>query len=290
MAKKTWLAGCTAMLAFVLGASAKTAWLDDMDKALAASKEKNLPIFALFTGSDWCPWCMKLEKEVLSTKEFSNFANANFILFKADFLQNTKQSDKVRRRNEALGEQYKVSSYPTVLILDGEGAVKGKTGYQKGGGAAYVERCTSLLKQAGYQPKEPASKSSGWLESLEDAQADAKENKLPIFALFTESDGGMMCKKLESEILSSQEFKDFAEKNLVLFKVDFPRTVKLDPAQKKANTALRNKFGVMSYPTAVILNADGQVKTKIGYRPGGAASYVKFCEEALTKAGYEVKK
>ncbi|MBQ9429952.1 MAG: thioredoxin family protein [Kiritimatiellae bacterium] len=290
MVRKTSFVGCALMLAFVLGASAKTAWLEDMDKALAESKEKNIPIFALFTGSDWCPWCIKLEKEILSTKEFSNFAASNFILFKADFPHSSKQSDKVRRRNEALRDQYKVSGYPTVLILDGEGAVKGKTGYQKGGGAAYVKNCEDLVKRAGYQPKESAAKSSGWLDSYEDAQSEAKDSKLPIFALFTESDGGMTCKKLDSEILSSQEFKDFAEKNLVLFKVDFPRTVKLDPAQKKTNTALRNKFGVMSYPTAVILNADGQVKTKIGYRPGDAASYVKFCEEALTKAGYEVKK
>ena len=50
------------------------------------AKKTNKPIFALFTGSDWCIWCKRLEGEVLSQDEFLKYAGRKLILFKADFL------------------------------------------------------------------------------------------------------------------------------------------------------------------------------------------------------------
>jgi len=115
-------------------------------KEAAAFKQ---PIFAFFTGSDWCGWCKKLNSEVLETKEFKKFAEDNLILFEADYPHEKKQSSKVKQQNEALAAKYKITGFPTVFLLDDEGKVLGQTGYQQGGGEAYVKSLKEMLDKAG---------------------------------------------------------------------------------------------------------------------------------------------
>ena len=76
------------MLGFIFVASSLEAgetWLTDFMTAQQASQEKKQPILAAFVGSDWCPWCQKLESEVFNQPEFKNFVRDRFILFLADF-------------------------------------------------------------------------------------------------------------------------------------------------------------------------------------------------------------
>jgi thioredoxin-related protein len=52
---------------FHVGLRAETGeWLTDFSAAKKKAKEENKPILMLFTGSDWCPWCIKWEKEAFS--------------------------------------------------------------------------------------------------------------------------------------------------------------------------------------------------------------------------------
>jgi protein disulfide-isomerase len=119
---------------------------DEAKKEAAAFKQ---PIFAFFTGSDWCGWCMKLRSEALDTKEFEKFAADNLILFEADFPRGKKQSSSVKKQNEALAAKYGVKGYPSVFLLDADGKELGQTGYQKGGAEAYVKHVKQLLEKAG---------------------------------------------------------------------------------------------------------------------------------------------
>ncbi len=138
--------------AFMAAASAVAgdlAWPDSFEGVKKEAKEKNLPILALFTGSDWCSWCMKLEQEVFSQKEFQDYASKSLILFKADFPKYAKLQPGVIAQNQALQEKYEVGGYPTVILMDAEGKVLAQTGYEKGGAAKYVERLKAMLKKAG---------------------------------------------------------------------------------------------------------------------------------------------
>ena len=45
-------------------------WHTDMNKAVALSNKIKKPMLLFFTGSDWCGWCVRLQKEVLKTPEF----------------------------------------------------------------------------------------------------------------------------------------------------------------------------------------------------------------------------
>lgn len=121
------------------------AWLTDFEAAKKAAAEKKLPILADFSGSDWCGWCIRLDREVFSQKEFKEFARDNLILFLADFPRKKTQDEKIKKQNAALMKKYEVEGFPTVLIMDAEGKVLARTGYEQGGAAAYVEHLKKLI-------------------------------------------------------------------------------------------------------------------------------------------------
>lgn len=108
-----------------------------------------------------------------------------------------------------------------------------------------------------------------WMTDFDAALAKAKkENKL-LFINFTGSDWCGWCKKLDAEVFSTAQFKEFAAKNLVLLFVDFPAQKKLPEAQKTANDKLKNKYNVKGFPTIVVLNGQGEkVYEKVGYMAG----------------------
>ncbi|HJO95407.1 MAG TPA: thioredoxin family protein [Victivallales bacterium] len=82
----TALLSITLMLASVsLFAASGSGWLTNWNEAKKLSAAQNKPILMDFSGSDWCGWCIKLDKEVFSKSKFKKFANKNLILFLADF-------------------------------------------------------------------------------------------------------------------------------------------------------------------------------------------------------------
>ena len=126
---------------------AQAEWLTDFSKAKAQAAKSGKPIFALFTGSDWCGWCIALHDEVLKTKEFNEYAAKELVLFEADFPRGKKISKEIREQNQNLAQEYAIQGFPTVLILDAKGKILSKTGYKAGGGAKYVEHVKGLVKK-----------------------------------------------------------------------------------------------------------------------------------------------
>ncbi len=125
----------------------KAEWMTDFVKAKAKAAGSGKPIFALFTGSDWCGWCIALHNEVLKTQEFNEYAAKELVLFEADFPRGKKISKEIREQNQNLAQVYGTQGFPTVLILDQNGKKLSQTGYQAGGGEKYVEHLKKLLKK-----------------------------------------------------------------------------------------------------------------------------------------------
>ena len=121
-------------------------WLNNLEKAQEIAKEKGLPIFVDFTGSDWCGWCFKLRDEIFSQEEFIQYSTENLVLLKLDFPRNIKQSKEKKAYNENLARKYGIRGFPTILLLNSDGIVIAQTGYQYGGAANYVEHLQELLK------------------------------------------------------------------------------------------------------------------------------------------------
>jgi thiol-disulfide isomerase/thioredoxin len=64
---------------------AKEGWLDDLEKAKTQAKAENKKILLDFTGSDWCGWCKKLDKEVFSQQAWKEYAAKHLVLVEVDF-------------------------------------------------------------------------------------------------------------------------------------------------------------------------------------------------------------
>jgi thioredoxin-related protein len=142
----------SAIAALVIGQSVvKTpgaTWLTDFNKAVAAAKKTNRPILINFTGSDWCGWCHRLEKEVFSQKEFGTYAKSSFVLLELDYPQFKKQAANVKKQNEEIAMKYRVQNFPTVLVINAKGGVLAESGYQRGGASAWINSLKASLKKS----------------------------------------------------------------------------------------------------------------------------------------------
>ncbi len=120
-------------------------WLTNLEEAQKISQEKRIPIFVDFTGSDWCGWCFKLRDEVFSKEEFIQYAKENLVLLELDFPRKTKQSNETKAYNNNLAQKYGIRGFPTILLLNSDGEVIAKTGFQHGGAENYVSHLKELL-------------------------------------------------------------------------------------------------------------------------------------------------
>jgi thioredoxin-related protein len=135
---------CSAVLSAVAGE--KLEWMTDLPKAQAQAKSENKLVVMDFTGTDWCPWCIKLNKEVFSTPEFSEFAAKSLVLVEVDFPRRKPQSAELKKANQALQEKYKIEGYPTVIVLNSAGKKVGELGYEEGGPKPFIEKLEKLKK------------------------------------------------------------------------------------------------------------------------------------------------
>lgn len=128
-------------------------WTDNFEKAQLEAKASGKVLLLNFSGSDWCGWCKKLDREVFSKNEFKAFARERLVPVVIDFPQRKAQSRKVQERNLALAKQYKVQGFPTILLVSAEGKVIARTGYRDGGPEPYVAHLKELL--ANVEPPQP---------------------------------------------------------------------------------------------------------------------------------------
>ncbi len=120
----------------------------NLDEALQKAKTENKTVFVNFSGSDWCRSCILLKKTILNTEEFKKFANEKLVILDVDFprLKKNKLSEEQTAINEALAAKYnKNGQFPTILLLDSNAKVLGKTGYKNISPKEYVAHIQSLL-------------------------------------------------------------------------------------------------------------------------------------------------
>lgn len=110
-----------------------------------------------------------------------------------------------------------------------------------------------------------AGQAATWNSSFETARQQSQASGRPILVNFTGSDWCPACIQLRNNVLSSQEFGAFAEQNLVLLEIDFPRGRAVPAAQRQANEELARKYGIEGFPTVLVLDAAGKVAGQISH-------------------------
>ena len=103
-----------------------------------------------------------------------------------------------------------------------------------------------------------------WLTNYEEAQKQAREGNKLLLMDFTGSDWCPPCIVLKREVFSKPAFKSYAEKNLVLLEVDFPRGKQLSDAERVQNQQLMMEFGIRAFPTLVVLDSGGEIVAQLG--------------------------
>ena len=127
-------------------------WHTDVKEAISIGNKEHKPLLLFFTGSDWCGWCIRLQKEVLLTPEFAKWADENVILVELDYPRRTAQTDEIKKQNGELQQAFAIQGFPTIHFAnasDKEGKVNfeglGKTGYVAGGPAAWLAEANKIL-------------------------------------------------------------------------------------------------------------------------------------------------
>lgn len=119
----------------------------EVTKKEATSQNKN--ILLVFSGSDWCGPCIKLDRDIWKSVEFMEFAKNNLILERADFPKKKQNqlTPEIKELNQSLAEKYnKDGMFPLVVVLDKNGKVLGKTGYKNVSPLEYIALLKSFLK------------------------------------------------------------------------------------------------------------------------------------------------
>ena len=125
--------------------AAEGRWLTDFAKAQAQAKAQNKMLLLNFTGSDWCPPCKALHKNVLIAEEFITYAKEKLVLVLVDFPQNKPQSEAQERANKELSEKFNVEGFPTVIVLSSEGKeLSRQVGYDGSKAKAFVAKLKEL--------------------------------------------------------------------------------------------------------------------------------------------------
>jgi thioredoxin-related protein len=128
--------------------AAEDLWLTDLAKAQTKAKAENKMVLMDFNGSDWCPPCKALRKNVLSTKEFEDYAKKNLVLVDVDFPHGKELPADQKKANEALSEKYGIEGLPTVVVLSSDGKqIKKKVGYSGQETKDFIAELEKLKKQ-----------------------------------------------------------------------------------------------------------------------------------------------
>ena len=104
-------------------------WVTDFTAAQKKAKDEKKLVLMDCTGSDWCGWCIKLNKDVFSKEKFSEYAKKNLVLVEVDFPRQKKLTEEQKKANAALQKKYQIQGYPTIIVLNKEGAKVGELGY-----------------------------------------------------------------------------------------------------------------------------------------------------------------
>jgi thioredoxin-related protein len=134
-------------LVVVLPAKADSAWQTDYKKAQEDAKTNHRLLLVDFTGSDWCGYCIRFNREILSKAQFKDYASKNLVLLEIDFPRAKQQSVTLRQQNERLAQEYQIEGFPTIVVLNGDGhKVWRFDGYFPDGPDAFIAELEKLRK------------------------------------------------------------------------------------------------------------------------------------------------
>ena len=152
------MGACVAASAAKLSKSVPSGWGEDFAAAQKAAAAGDKYILLAFSGSDWCGWCVKMDKDIYSDKKFIRSAKKDFELVLIDSPQDKSiLSPLAKKQNPGLLKKYGIRGFPCSILVHPDGTeAKRFGGYQRGGPEAFLQALKDAAKAAG-APKKPAA-------------------------------------------------------------------------------------------------------------------------------------
>ena len=134
-----------------LSKSVPKGWDEDFEAGKATAEKSGKLILLAFSGSDWCGWCVKMEKEIYSDKKFISEAKKKFVLLMIDNPQNKSiLSPLAAKQNSELTRKYNVRGFPSTVIVRPSGEeVRRFGGYQRSGVDGFLKALDEVADAAG---------------------------------------------------------------------------------------------------------------------------------------------
>jgi len=123
-------------------------WTTSLEAAKKEATSSNKNILLVFSGSDWCAPCIKLDRTIFQSDVFKTEAEKKWVLLKADFPKKKANllSAEQTESNKKLAEKYnKEGNFPLVVLLDATGKVLGITGYKNVSPTEYVQLLNAMV-------------------------------------------------------------------------------------------------------------------------------------------------
>ncbi len=127
-------------------------WFTNYTSATVAAAKENKPVLLFFHGSDWCPPCIKMQREVFADSSFISFAKSKLIFLDIDFRRKPRLSAAQLKHNQAVKKQFGLpddftQGYPQIIIIDAtENLLYQQKGYEGEGAGKLSGIINTLIK------------------------------------------------------------------------------------------------------------------------------------------------
>jgi thioredoxin-related protein len=248
-----FVAAVAVCLVLAASAQASDRWLRNYDEAMAAAERTGRPVLTIFTGSDWCPHCVTLEKKVLDSQHFLSWAEHRVVLLMIDLPQQgiSQEERNVRSR---VCIKYGVRTFPSALLIGPDGQKLAlQSGYTGQSPSTWIAQFASHVPAP--VAKTVSVSSARVLPSLDKAVESAKTAQRPMLLLVSKR-GNLKASSQVASLIKDPEFESFAQDNFVVATV--PATEQGDTQSEQTLEHLLG--GVELGPDAVelIVTEDGQ--------------------------------
>jgi thioredoxin-related protein len=279
---KAWLKYCQDVIAS-RPAKEKLVGSPTLKAAVAASRKAAIPLCILITQTTNNQVAAGWTETILQNQLFLRFINRNMAFYHLEWPLDTDTSENAVFVRD-FATKWKFGPSPFGLVIwspAGLGDTKAIIG-----GFDPVD-CGPIIKRL--EPMLPTiDYNGGWIEDWKAARAVSAQQQRDLFVSFVCTDGSEYSKKMQEEIYDQPEFKDYAKKNLVLLRVDFPskpeNLAKQSKELQEQNRILAEMYGVRGYPQIVVLNPKGQKIIDIPkYMKGGAPLFVSEMTKQIMK-------
>ncbi|CAA9373463.1 MAG: hypothetical protein AVDCRST_MAG64-127 [uncultured Phycisphaerae bacterium] len=215
-------------------AGPKLEWLESFVQASKLARKQDKLILAYFAGSDWCEWCKKLDREVLQTPMFVEWAKGNVIPLMIDYPSPDKDQPRaVAKQNEILAVNYNIAKVPTIMFLDADGEVVNRAGYDTSCLRPEEKKGSPLLAMAHFaevlkgRPTGQQMKDYAFL----DAAAMTEKTGQPVLVLITRPDSKLAVETRE-RMLKSTKLAKFVNTNMAFVNLTWPAEDDASPQAK----------------------------------------------------------